>query len=759
MKRLLVFLSLSAILICNGCVTTSNTSNTPTASSPGKQQSEPNEIPEKNEKNSTHNYLKFFKSIFSPTASHLSKLIEEGKLKEADQYLSANKEYFIKNKKEQINLLQNLATSINNDYYQQFIDSIQKLSTCTNLSQENWPEIKRIIEQTEKLISQYDEYEIFNAYGFKSQEYSDVRKKLTELHNNLIERAPIAFIKFNHSTKENFFDLYPISLNNKSFFNNHAEQLEGFIENLSSSSLLSLKEKYTNHIDIHGSFYKNLSKAYFTKLIKKEKKPLTISKILNAVKKVKEAGLEPPKLSEKIAFIEATSKTLLNEGQIEFPVQVDMDIPLEPVKMEIDDIFCNRNQNNAAKYIIIFDVSLAKTTRRIFSKENSMSRYISGTISEPNPEYEIAKSKLFEAQSGLSNARSQYASGIAAAIAKGLLEALWATRVNNAQKTLESTPTKIYRDQYEPYKYNISKVKSSKALTVNYYVIDKIAKRYYKGSFDINETKDFRIAYNLHEKDPNKSDILNQYNTEDDIDHFEQSPVSVKTSLLIDDYLSNKSKSKPLKSLARLRKEFLRDKNKALTEYKKTQFTAKAVDDKRFSSVVVILTPTGKLGSGFYVTPDLVLTNYHVIEGSKFVEMKLFNGMETFGKVVKSDVRLDLALIKVQSKGAPIKIYSENTLGLGATVESIGHPKGLNFTITRGVISAVRKKPSIFASGGKKVMFVQTDAALNPGNSGGPLFLGDKVIGVNDYKVAQGSEGLGFAIHYSEILTFMKESF
>ena len=78
--------------------------------------------------------------------------------------------------------------------------------------------------------------------------------------------------------------------------------------------------------------------------------------------------------------------------------------------------------------------------------------------------------------------------------------------------------------------------------------------------------------------------------------------------------------------------------------------------------------------------PDLVLTNYHVIEDSKFVEMKLYDGQETFGKVVKTDIRLDLALVRVQQRGKPVRLYQRRTVDLGVTTEAIGHPKGLNFS-------------------------------------------------------------------------------
>ena len=177
------------------------------------------------------------------------------------------------------------------------------------------------------------------------------------------------------------------------------------------------------------------------------------------------------------------------------------------------------------------------------------------------------------------------------------------------------------------------------------------------------------------------------------------------------------------------------------------------------------------MGSGFFVKPDTVLTNWHVVEDAKFVEMKMYDGQETFGRILVSDVRLDLALIKVQSRGKPVQLYKEKKLDLGKTVEAIGHPKGLNFSITRGVISAIRKgqgfdqpKQSGRVSaprnvGGEEVLYIQTDAAINKGNSGGPLYLGDKVIGVNVLAgIKSKSEGLNFAVHYSEVLNFLRDN-
>ena len=138
----------------------------------------------------------------------------------------------------------------------------------------------------------------------------------------------------------------------------------------------------------------------------------------------------------------------------------------------------------------------------------------------------------------------------------------------------------------------------------------------------------------------------------------------------------------------------------------------------------------------------------------------MYNGQETCGKVLGKDVRLDLALVKVQTRGKPVLFYTKNRIDLGATTEAIGHPKGLEFSITRGIISAIRNYASINLpkGSGDKVLYIQTDTPINPGNSGGPLFLGDNVIGVNTWgKSKMISEGLGFSVHYSEVLNFLKE--
>ena len=147
---------------------------------------------------------------------------------------------------------------------------------------------------------------------------------------------------------------------------------------------------------------------------------------------------------------------------------------------------------------------------------------------------------------------------------------------------------------------------------------------------------------------------------------------------------AEQQKAGPVPMMASLRNEIMTGADSASKAAKYKSYATALPPDTRFDSVVVVLSPGGSLGSGFFVRDDVVLTNYHVIKDSKFVEMRLHDGSETFGKIIGEDARRDLALIKVQARGIPVKIYSEQTLILGGQVEAIGHPGGSTPVLPEG---------------------------------------------------------------------------
>ena len=153
------------------------------------------------------------------------------------------------------------------------------------------------------------------------------------------------------------------------------------------------------------------------------------------------------------------------------------------------------------------------------------------------------------------------------------------------------------------------------------------------------------------------------------------------------------------------------------------------------------------LGSGFIVSPDgIVITNAHVVADASEITVKLTDRREFEAKVLGVDKRTDIAVLKIDAKNLPaVKIGRANDLKVGEWVAAIGSPFGFENTITSGIVSAkARSLPDE-----NFVPFIQTDVAVNPGNSGGPLFnMEGEVVGVNSqiFSRTGGYMGLSFAI-------------
>ena len=157
--------------------------------------------------------------------------------------------------------------------------------------------------------------------------------------------------------------------------------------------------------------------------------------------------------------------------------------------------------------------------------------------------------------------------------------------------------------------------------------------------------------------------------------------------------------------------------------------------------------PVHAEGSGFITSADgLILTNAHVVQGAKEVIVKLTDRREFVAKVLGSDALTDIALLKIDARDLPtVQVGRPAQLRVGEWVLAIGSPFGFENSVTVGVVSATGRS----LPGDALVPFIQTDAAVNPGNSGGPLFnASGEVIGINSqiYSRTGGFQGLSFAI-------------
>jgi len=162
------------------------------------------------------------------------------------------------------------------------------------------------------------------------------------------------------------------------------------------------------------------------------------------------------------------------------------------------------------------------------------------------------------------------------------------------------------------------------------------------------------------------------------------------------------------------------------------------------------------VGSGFFISNDgYLLTNAHVIDGAGEIYVTLTDKRELKGRVVGFDKRTDVALVKVEATGLPrLNIGDSRAVRVGQWVLAIGSPFGLENTVTAGIVSAKARET------GEYLPFIQTDVAVNPGNSGGPLInMRGDVIGINSQILSGsgGSIGISFAIPIDEVMRVVEQ--
>ncbi len=163
-------------------------------------------------------------------------------------------------------------------------------------------------------------------------------------------------------------------------------------------------------------------------------------------------------------------------------------------------------------------------------------------------------------------------------------------------------------------------------------------------------------------------------------------------------------------------------------------------------SVVTIRTDISQ-GTGFIINKEgYVVTNYHIVENAKSAGIFDYNGQMHQVNIIGYDSEYDIALLKIPGDYDSLNLANSNEAQIGEKVIAIGNPLGIQFSVSEGIISNLHQPgPTGIKS------YIQTDAALNPGNSGGPLINKQgKIIGINNFKISD-TEGLGFALESNYI--------
>ena len=483
-------------------------------------------------------------------------------------------------------------------------------------------------------------------------------------------------------------------------------------------------------------------------------------------------------------------KIVFNEKQIVKKELLPNINPSGNIDIEIVDQLnleqLNNYLSNNSNLIFIFPKDF-DTFSTVISEENLTSQMVAGSRSVPNPEFNRLQAEMRRTERELQRAQAEAERGfqMSQCISCGLitqwggiaLQEKWQNegaklqrRLNNLISSYSNTPDYLEKELLRSYSYLVQNIEAEKKAI--YQVVQFKNNKLFEKNVFIESNKSFKVAYNIDPQDKKYESLLNKYSTTNEVTNWQNQKIK---GISIDELINLIDKENNFRDISTKNELYALlnfNVEEELSWWEKLLGTSKKKSnkksvslnsgsssfeekDERFDSVVIVKTENG-LGSGFFISKDEILTNYHVIENSSSISVTDKNKKRSSAIVIKKDLRRDLALLKTNSTGKPVKFF-EGQLKQGEMVEALGHPKGRKFSLTKGWISAIRKESSVYsATGTPDVLFIQTDAAINPGNSGGPLFYKDRVVGVNTQGLHKdSSEGMNFAVHFSEVNQFL----
>lgn len=476
---------------------------------------------------------------------------------------------------------------------------------------------------------------------------------------------------------------------------------------------------------------------------------------------------KPEIINRNVILKAADKRYIVNQSPLSFSDLREFDFEVYTESPEDWDDYHQKDSQ-----IILIETVDTEVDREVTKVEEVNSTYRSGYREVYNPKYDQAVFKVQKARDKLSSAQISKAvrnteCGKADSLGKAILcSILDNSGVNSAERAfdqavaeLNSTSRTLNEPVYEPYSFSKIYIDAEKKSTIRISLIDTKDKKLKEKIIKTTDNKKFVILD--PERLPPTSKNLNSHRrgttTEGYLDEWLDEPA-------IPDY-DHLSELIPMVVNEGHLKEFHTGMRQvAVNQEKKSSKVTKSNTRKEDSgayeyedSVLIIENLSGGLGTGFYIRDKLIMTNAHVVGDKKFMTIKNNTGESFVARVLKTDLGSDLAVLTTKQSGKPLEFKPGCSVKTGEDVTTIGHPKGFEYSLTKGIVSRVRTMNNPFIPGAGRIKYIQIDAAINPGNSGGPLIDSNGyVIGVNTWG-AVGFDNLGFSIHCSEIEKFLEK--
>lgn len=697
--------------------------------------------------------------VLSSRERELKSLVDKKRFREAASYYAKESAYFDRDRSRVSELLNVIATSLNREYEPSLIAAKGNLEKAmaeaggqSSGAFAAGKVLQTIIEAAQNELAAYNTVYLLSQSGYRSSHAVNVEALLSRAREKVDQLGIIAFSEFDHFSGESFFSAYPISGSWPHFLGKNLKLLEPRIARAEASQIDRFLTTYASQLT-------NEDKQTVARFqLEALRRSGTEGSLLSSARQLQEVARRHniAEASPSIRLVYLTDG--VGEGR-DFDITISDDHGLNLTKAALDEA-TSMVESVGSPTTVFVRILSSRVDRKVISRREETSRFESGTRSTPNPEHEIARQRYLQAESSLRqsqfrNSLTPPAQNWAQVLGRVIGETAEAVSRDNAFQAYQNTPPTVTETVYTPYSFRVSEIEITKNATIEITAIDPTARRYWKTLKELSDQKRMHLAFNVHPRDESRYSVSSRYSSETDIKSFESAPITVTSSSILDEAMRTEGLAITYAAVTQIITTAgpVRSTDQQLSIRTDNQRQL-VVDDPRFDSVVVVINPKGATGSGFFVEPNLILTNYHVIEGAEFAEIKLKDGREIYGKVVKTDPGRDLALVRVSDAGKPVR-FSAEPLAVGQQVEAIGHPAGLRFSLTRGVVSAVRRLRSPEVG---EVLMIQTDAPISPGNSGGPLYSGNQVVGINTMKrTTKGAEGLGFAVHASEAQRFLSQ--
>lgn len=390
------------------------------------------------------------------------------------------------------------------------------------------------------------------------------------------------------------------------------------------------------------------------------------------------------------------------------------------------------------------------------SKNIVSSSYVSGTRTLPNPQYLEANRNYQQAIIAYQQCEANYRIQAATNPYAINVCTLYAGIIGKARDTLSGTYPTVSQDMHTNYEYEVTKVEVTVKSKTFIVASSNSLGDFVVSVLDNERKKDFHFQQGIHPQD--NSTRRSGFSSDAELNRFASDGLESSGNVSIFEKLATGSEKLTLEDLfANFAPESSKTDQKTLDKSAKTKSGGNSFINNMLSDSIVVIRSRDGIGTGFFIKNRMLITNQHVVENQSLVEVEFRDGKKLSGVVLHADSVFDLALVAVPTDGMPIELAT-NEPEIGDEAYALGHPKGLKFSLTKGIVSAIREfRPTIGIA--FPLRYIQTDVAINPGNSGGPLISNGKVIGVNTFKRAdQGVQGLGFALSSTQVNEWIGKS-